>query len=377
MQSNVAHSNETLNQQNETVQILIPHEIPPRASKELQAGESVLKRRLIHSPVSNVEDRYQFDEFKWHGSVIPTTLAPAIVFTLWATLWAVLYQQVPMKNIAMSPTLITILSVVIGLLLVFRTNTAYDRYWEARRLWGTLFSHIRNLARITWIGVKHDGKKELQDKLGNINLLLAFAVACKHYLRFEKGHHYEDLYSLLVHLPEFKPGQYHADRDNLPLEISFHISCYNNRCRASDRCDVPTTASMINTLSGMVDVMSNFERIRDCPLPLAYTIHLKQTLVLYLLLLPFQLLSAMQYWSILVVFVASFTFLGIAAIGREIENPFGYDDNDLRMDLFCEKLKCELEQLVESPVAISVDDWTAPVDIADYNKLKKLSTHSN
>ncbi|KAJ3260607.1 hypothetical protein HK103_000217 [Boothiomyces macroporosus] len=292
MQGENPSSSETLNQEQGDVHILIPHEEPPRASKELQAGESVVKRKLVHSSVSNVEDSYQFDEFKWHGSVIPTTLAPAIVFTLWATLWTLLYQLIPMKNIAMSPTLITILSVVIGLLLVFRTNTAYDRYWEARRLWGTLFSHIRNLARITWIGVKHDGKKELQDKLANINLLLAFAVACKHYLRFEKGHHYEDLYSLLVHLPEYKPGQYHADRENLPLEISFHISCYNNRCRAK-------------------------------------------------------------------------------------ENPFGYDDNDLRMDLFCDKLKNELEQLVQSPVAISVDDWTVPIDISDYSKLKHVSSHSH
>ncbi|KAJ3323171.1 hypothetical protein HDV06_002183 [Boothiomyces sp. JEL0866] len=349
---------------NNSAHILVTPEEPPRASRELQAGESVLRRRNVTPKVSNVADGYHFDEFRWHGSVMPNIVYPVAFFTLWGALWTLLYQFAPMKNIAMSPTLITILSVVIGLLLVFRTNTAYDRFWEARRLWGTLFAHIRNLARITWIAVKHDGKKELLDKYGNINLLLAFAVACKHYLRFENGHHYEDLHHLLVHLPEFKPGQYHADPNNLPLVISFYISTYNNRCRAKERCDVPTTASMIAALSGMVDVLSNFERIRDCPLPVAYTIHLKQTLLLYLLLLPFQLVSTLNYWTILVIFAASFTFL---------ENPFGYDDNDLRMDLFCERLKNELEQLVDSPNSISVDDWTSPVDIANFEKMRSVS----
>ncbi|KAJ3260606.1 hypothetical protein HK103_000216 [Boothiomyces macroporosus] len=335
--------------------VLITPEAPPRASRELQASESVLRKRNVLPQVSNVADGYHFDELIWHGSVMPSIIVPVTFFTLWGTLWTLLYQLVPLKNIAMSPTLITIL------------------FWEARRLWGTLFAHVRNLARVTWIAVKHDGKKELLDKYGNINLLLAFAVACKHYLRFEYGHHYEDLHHLLVHLPEFKPGQYHAYCDNLPLQISFYISTYNNRCRAKERCDVPTTASMIAALSGMVDVLSNFERIRDCPLPIAYTVHLKQTLLLYLLLLPFQLVSTLNYWTIVVTFAASFTFLGIAAIGREIENPFGYDDNDLRMDLFCERLKNELEQLVDSPNSLLVDEWSTPVDIANFEKMRSVS----
>ena len=120
---------------------------------------------------------------------------------------------------------------------------------------------------------------------------------------------------------------------------------------------------MIAALSGMVDCLSNFERIRDSPIPKAYSIHLKQTLFLYLLTLPFQLVGLLGWVTIPCVFIASFTLLGILAIAGEIENPFGYDDNDLRLGEFCEQLRQELSQMMRRPFEISVDDWTMPVEM--------------
>jgi putative membrane protein len=75
--------------------------------------------------------------------------------------------------------------------------------------------------------------------------------------------------------------------------------------------DAPTTTACVNALSGLVDVLSNLERIRDSPVPIAYSIHLRQALALYLLSLPFQLVSTMGYSTIICVLFASFTLLGI------------------------------------------------------------------
>ncbi len=179
-------------------------------------------------------------------------------------------------------------------------------------------------------------------KYGAINLLIAYAVAIKHHLRDEKGIYYEDLYPLLAHIPEYakEDSSKRLDTmDNLPLELSYHISQHISYLKKFDLIDPVQMGQMIIATNGMVDVLSNLERIRSSPIPLAYAIHLRQTVMLYLLFLPFQLVDpvkAMGWATIIVVSIASFTLLGIEAVGGEIENPFGYDANDLRLDVFCQ-----------------------------------------
>jgi putative membrane protein len=93
-----------------------------------------------------------------------------------------------------------------------------------------VFTGVRNLARSIWILVPASQKKDSEEKYCAMNLLLAFAVSTKHYLRMEEGYHFTDLHNLLVHLPDFKPGNKHNHCKNLPLEISFHLSAYISQC---------------------------------------------------------------------------------------------------------------------------------------------------
>ncbi|KAI8893469.1 Bestrophin, RFP-TM, chloride channel-domain-containing protein [Globomyces pollinis-pini] len=345
----------------------------PAPKKTLQRGETNFKPTVKHKAKEFAG--YRFEEFKYIGSVIPVVIIPTIIITLWSVLWTVLIKTGITPQLAISPQLISIISVVMGLLLVFRTNTAYDRYWEARRIWGTMSTNIRNLARFIWIAVYQTNKKDLSEKFGAINLLLAFSIATKHYLREEHGYHYDDLHNLLIHVPDFSPGNYHPESqdDNLPLEITFHISAYIAKCRKREMMDVPTTASMIASLSALVDNLSNLERIRDSPVPIAYTIHLKQTLILYLITLPFQLVNLLGYFTIITVAIASFILMGIEAIGHEIENPFGYDANDLDQEGFCQKLKDELYLMVDRPTVLDSANWSVPVDIKDNSQMVSIS----
>ncbi|KAJ2994896.1 hypothetical protein HDV02_001262 [Globomyces sp. JEL0801] len=248
------------------------------------------------------------------------------------------------------------------------------QFWEARRLWGNLDTNIRTLARFTWIGVKHQNKQDISDKLGAINLLLAFPIATKHYLRQEHGYHYEDLYSLLAHIPEFQPANYigEDENDNVPLQITYHMAAYVDQCRRKDILDVPSTTGMYNAINALTDIISNFERIRTAPVPVAYTIHLKQTIILYILTLPFQLALRMGWATIPVISIAAFILLGIEAIGREIEDPFGYDVNDLDQEGFCAKLKRELDVISERPLDIDTK-WSKPVDIEQPSLLRSVT----
>ncbi|KAJ3412455.1 hypothetical protein HDV05_000709 [Chytridiales sp. JEL 0842] len=313
------------------------------------------KRNNMHR-ANNTGSEHWKDIFRIRASVIPPTIIPTLLLTAWSAFVTVFYM-VPSVNflrpwLPNSTLLITVLGVVMGLLLVFRTNTSYDRYWEGRRMWGTVQTQVRNLTRFTWICVVTKNEEQFKQKKGAMNLILAFAAATKHYLRDEPGFKYTDLGPLLEHLPDFSEAR---DSDpaseevsNLPLEISFHLQSYVAYCRKTEQIDVAVQGQMLNSISALVDSLTSFERIRTSPIPFAYSIHLKQTLLLYLLSLPFQLAPSIFWGNIPAVFIASFTLLGIEAIGGEIENPFGYDDNDLPQEEYLDVIREEMAQIMKN-----------------------------
>ncbi|KAJ1344507.1 hypothetical protein BSLG_000031 [Batrachochytrium salamandrivorans] len=312
--------------------------------------------RSTSSVVKNTQKYGYSDLVRMDASVVPKIALPALALTLW--------------------------------------------FWEARRLWGILFSHTRNLTRFIWVHCPVTEEHDVYNKYAVTNLILAYAVSVKHHLREESGHKFEDLHNLLIHLPDYRPGTFHP-----PLEISHWKSLVTflltqslvaseviNQSAAlnvapiylislllfltpplllthhfyfTDQADIPTFTAMTVAISGMVDCLSNFERIRNCPIPLAYSIHLKQTLFVYLLALPFQLVIGMGWATIPIVAVASFTLLGIEAIGGEIENPFGYDPNDLRVDQFCDEIRRELAYVMEHPTKADPSQWDRPVSLTD------------
>ncbi|BDA72583.1 hypothetical protein CAL7716_067490 [Calothrix sp. PCC 7716] len=135
--------------------------------------------------------------------------------------------------------------------------------------------------------------------------------------------------------------------DNAPFEIAYWIGNYiqkqyNRNCITN----APQVAAMLTLTRNLMDSLGNCERILRAPLPLAYTIHLKQLLLIYCLLLPFQLVADAGLWTGAIVALISFTLFGIEEIGAEIENPFGYDDNDLPLDTICNQIKNDIEKFI-------------------------------
>lgn len=248
------------------------------------------------------------------------------------------------------------------------------------------------------------GRSYTHNCRSSINLILGFAVALKHKLRFEPHIHYEDLNGLVGYLNTFAKAAYDEEHTkpqkitpwkaagnylgipfaesnprkaikrskkpvgNLPLEILTYLSGYSETLIANGSLKLPImqtqvreshsfpwthcmhlTCFTVGGLATMTEVLTGTERVLHTPLPAAYSIVISQVTWIYVLMLPFQLYSALNWVTIPGTMIASYIILGIAAIGGEIENPFGRDVNDLPLDSYCEELAMELDIIMSAP----------------------------
>lgn len=275
---------------------------------------------------------------RWQGSVIPVILPKVLLFMVMSVGITGLYVQG--INLALPIKSGLIPSIVLGLLLVFRTNTAYDRFWEGRKLWGSLINNVRNLSRLIWVAVQEEDHEDRLAKQQALRLLEAFAIAMKLHLRGEKVN--QELVPLMS--PDFYETLQHINHP--PLEIAFWISDYLQQQSNRDRINPYQLNAMFQLLDDMVDTLGACERILKTPIPAAYAIHLKQLVFLYCLTLPFELVDQLVWFTAPLVGLVSFAIFGIEAIGVEIENPFGYDANDLPLDQICQTIQRNLEDLI-------------------------------
>ncbi|KAG9083244.1 hypothetical protein FRC07_013970 [Ceratobasidium sp. 392] len=138
---------------------------------------------------------------------------------------------------------------------------------------------------------------------------------------------------------------------NIPLEITLYMSSYISALQQRKVVDVPTINTLLLGLNQLVDSLSGLERILTTPIPFSYGVHLWTVCLLYVFFLPFQLWKTMKYVTIPATGVAAFLFFGFLTAGEEIENPFGYDKNDLNLDHFCRNIiHAELLAITSVPV---------------------------
>jgi putative membrane protein len=136
-----------------------------------------------------------------------------------------------------------------------------------------------------------------------------------------------------------------AEAPHPALAVSVKMSeCLKEARRRGAISDIVYT-SLDSNIQVLVDYLGGCERIQKTPLPFAYVVHLRRSLVVYCFTLPFALVDSFGWTTILDVMLVSYTFFGIEEIGVEIEGPFGFDDNDLPLEDFCETIKCNVYAL--------------------------------
>jgi ion channel-forming bestrophin family protein len=295
--------------------------------------------------------------FKFRGSVIPAILERSVVCAGFGLLISILYYyKLPVSLPVLGSA---IPSVVLGLVLVFRTNTAYDRFWEGRRLWGTLVNAVRNLTWQIWVNIDEattvNGTISVRErKIVALRLLIAFAVAKRKYLRSEPP---DSKLASLLSDTQFSVLQ---KTRNMPLEIARWLGDYLNQEYRQQRLSIYQLTAMQTLVNTLVEGVGGCERILKTPLPLAYSIHIKQLVLLYCLVMPFQFVHELNWWTGPFTALVSFTLFGIEEIGIEIENPFGTDASDLPLEAICNTIEQNIEDFIATEsvdlLALSEDE---------------------
>ncbi|MCU0517656.1 MAG: hypothetical protein MUC60_12505 [Oscillatoria sp. Prado101] len=294
--------------------------------------------------------------FQVKGSVIRSVYERVLLCAFFGFIISALFH---FKFTVSWPVLGFVPNIILGLLLVFRTNTAYERFWEGRRLWGNITISVRNLARQIWIAVDEKDPQDAANKVRALRLLVAFAVATKLHLRNEPLN--SELEALIP------PEQYVKlkDMNNPPLEVAFWIGDYLQKQYERGCLDSYQLTSMYKLLDDLVGALSGCERILRTPMPLAYAIHLKQLLLIYCLFLPFDMVSKLNWWTAPVVALVSFMLFGIEEIGVEIENPFGRDPNDLPLDTLCATMRRNIEDIISQKPSVRYFSVESPETLVD------------
>jgi putative membrane protein len=275
--------------------------------------------------------------FEFHKSDTFRRLFPAMIILAAAT-GLLVFLEIDYFHAALKSSTIfhQILGFVLSMLLVFRINTAYDRWWEGRKNWGALVNNTRNLMiKIeTLLPEGNQKDKEILKKL-----LVTFVYTLKNHLKgvpdSEEIHEFESFdkskYLKAIHKP-----------NHMVKLISERLYGLNKQGVLSD-----THMLLLDEeVRSLLDITGACERIKNTPIPYAYSMFLKKIIFIYVISMPLAFAFEYKYWAIPIVVFLFYAFASLELISEEIEDPFGDDANDLPTQEISDKIKASLDEIV-------------------------------
>lgn len=262
--------------------------------------------------------------FILRGSIVPRIAPHIIGFAAYAALAVLITGYFPSDSGMTGLAPFTLLGVTLSIYLGFRNNAAYDRWWEARKLWGQLVFDIRNLARaVTGLVPAYSGQ---------VRPILMEALAFCHLLRGQ--------------LRDVDASE--QARLFIGDDVSAIMTCQNQAdavlrsigrrvaaLKTSGLIDPMDYRILDERIATLAALQAGCERIANTPLPFAYMLLLHRSAYIFCLLLPFGLASSLGWLTPLVTAVIAYSFFGLDALSEELEDPFGMEANDLPLDRMC------------------------------------------
>jgi len=249
------------------------------------------------------------------------------------------------EYLAMDTMMFSVLGVILSLFLAFRTNTAYDRWWEARKQWGALVNNSRNMAIYVdsmWpeadVGIRRFMAKHIA------NFCLALTWHLRDGVKLEE----------LVYLSPEEEA-YYSTKAHVPNFIALRI--FQRMAEAHRNGDI-NEGDYINIKAqhqSLLDILGACERIKKTPIPFSYNVYLKLFITAYGILLPMGLEESFGWTTVPLTMLVFFALLGIELMGEEIEDPFGLDCNDLPTGDIAHTIKGNVFEILEDRKPVETD----------------------
>ncbi len=237
------------------------------------------------------------------------------------------------RNISMMHTL---LGFVISFALVFRTNTAYERWWEGRKLWGALTNNSRNLAMKISAMLPPDDPSR-----GYFRILIpAYATALKNHLRSN-----ETRIELFDQLPEHVLHKIDMEK-HLPNQVAAHMYRQAQELLEEKKITGEQLLFINAELQSFTDICGGCERIKNTPIPYSYSVFIKKFIIVYVATLPFGYVFNLGYYVVPMVGFIFYVLGSLELIAEEIEEPFGGDENDLPLGRMVQSIHAHIHELI-------------------------------
>jgi ion channel-forming bestrophin family protein len=261
---------------------------------------------------------------------------PLIYIAILATLIILALHQLPkvyqeiLKGFTKELTAIySLIGFVMSLLLLFRTNGAYDRWWEGRKLWGAIVNDCRS----AYLKIEtRIAKKEDKEELGRLITLYIFNA--KNNLRANKKN--------------FNYAQYdNRLKDNSPMHVMKMIYIKLKQLEKDGQLSQEDLIQLDVNFVGLIASLGGCQRIKNTPIPYSYSIFIKKFIFLYVITLPI-VFYHFDYWAILITTFVFYALVSMEVLAEEIEDPFGTDINDLPLDQICQQIENDLKNLASN-----------------------------
>jgi len=257
------------------------------------------------------------------------------LFTLGLTYLELNYVDLDKLPLEKLIAVYSLIGFVISLLLVFRTNSAYDRWWEGRKKWGSLVNDSRNLGIKLSIIVPDEEHRDFFRRM-----ISNFTFAVKEHLRENK-----DLDQLNLTESE---KLFLTQKEHVPNAISQLIYEKIIALKKEGIISSEEYLAIDLNIDALLDSLGACERIKNTPIPFSYSLFLKKFIFIYVTTLPLAFITIFGYYSALIATFVFYVLVSMEVLAEEIEDPFGDDANDLPTDQLSEKIRDNLNEIFKN-----------------------------
>jgi putative membrane protein len=274
--------------------------------------------------------------FIWRGSVLPQILFRLILLLLLCIAIVFLQGKIFQFKIQLNPGPFTLFGIALAIFFGFRNNVSFDRFWEARKLWGSLLNTTRTLTRQAQALTTGMSKA---DVAFFVDLLISFTYACKHQLRHTDATADLERISGAALAAKLSTARYK------PAMLLIEMGQWLQQRTVEAALDPIHALAFEPNLHELSNIIGGCERIASTPVPYTYKVLLHRTVYIYCLLLPFGLVDTLGWMMPVIVTFIAYTFIALEAIADELEDPFGLEPNDLALNSLCHMIENTLLEM--------------------------------